>query len=420
MASPKTRLPLILVGILSVASIILSSMIFNLKPMASENADLREERILPEESVLEITERPSMSENSQTMEGAANAQTKDLAAMEEAARQLAEQITSKEASAEVVSTTDGLSAEKKQITSQSLKPEEDLDTTEQESSTRTDYAVSSSVEEKSTDVQTADQTQQQENAAEQTAVSSGETETVEEASVSQEGSQSDETSLQTEDSVQEASSGDVTEAAEGTTETPETPSEESAEAPAQESSQNTEEASSETTTEESSEPASGTSEEETQEQPAQEAEAQESQEGEQETASTEENPGTTDRGQETSGGSTTGGYTDLDYLAALCQIEAGPYYDGSLAVANCVLNRLYAGFGSSIYEIIYAPYQFACGNIMYLLDTGSVSSVCYEAAQDALNGVNNIGGYLYFNGTTWLDPSTLDCPYVVIGGNCFY
>lgn len=117
--------------------------------------------------------------------------------------------------------------------------------------------------------------------------------------------------------------------------------------------------------------------------------------------------------------SAPGSYSDLDYLAAICQIEAGYNYEGCLAVANVILNRVNAGFGSSIYDVIYAPYQFATGWMDYYLENGS-SSTAYEAAAAALAGSNNIGGYLYFNGTTWLNPETLDCPYVVIGGNVFY
>ena len=117
--------------------------------------------------------------------------------------------------------------------------------------------------------------------------------------------------------------------------------------------------------------------------------------------------------------SAPGTYSDLDYLAAICQIEAGYNYEGCLAVANVILNRVNAGFGSSVYDVIYAPYQFATGWMEYYLQNGT-SSTAREAAAAALAGSNNVGSYLYFNGITWLDPETLDCPYVVIGGNVFY
>ena len=117
--------------------------------------------------------------------------------------------------------------------------------------------------------------------------------------------------------------------------------------------------------------------------------------------------------------SAPGTYSDLDYLAAICQIEAGYDYEGCLAVANVVLNRVNAGFGSSVYDVIYAPYQFATGWMEYYLQNGT-SSTAREAAAAALAGSNNVGSYLYFNGMTWLDPETLDRPYVIIGGNVFY
>lgn len=118
-----------------------------------------------------------------------------------------------------------------------------------------------------------------------------------------------------------------------------------------------------------------------------------------------------------SGGSAS--YSDLDYLAAICQIEAGYNYEGCLAVANVILNRVNAGFAGSVYDVIYQPYQFATGWMNYYLENGT-SSTAREAAAAALAGSNNIGSYLYFNGTTWLNPETLGRPYVVIGGNVFY
>lgn len=113
-------------------------------------------------------------------------------------------------------------------------------------------------------------------------------------------------------------------------------------------------------------------------------------------------------------------YSDLDYLAAICQIEAGYSYDGCLAVANVVLNRLnHSDYPDNIHDVIYESYQFATGWMSYYLENGT-SSTARQAAADALAGSNNIGGYLHFNGTTWLNPDTLGCPYIVIDGNCFY
>ncbi|MCR5546477.1 MAG: cell wall hydrolase, partial [Lachnospiraceae bacterium] len=94
-------------------------------------------------------------------------------------------------------------------------------------------------------------------------------------------------------------------------------------------------------------------------------------------------------------------YDDVTLLAALIQCEAGnECYEGQLAVGAVVVNRLHSGaYGNSIYSVIYAPYQFGPAR------TGAVASVaasgpsasCRQAAQEALNGVSNIGGCTCFH-----------------------
>jgi len=145
----------------------------------------------------------------------------------------------------------------------------------------------------------------------------------------------------------------------------------------------------------------------------------ESEESADDTPSYETNPGITYR-DVTEGGRVVDGYTEYEYLAALCQIEAGSSYEGCLAVANVVINRLNYGYASTIYDVIYAPWQFATGSLVSFLESGSVSDAAYNGAADALAGINNVGSFCCFNGTAWLDPATLSTPYVVIGGNCFY
>lgn len=115
-----------------------------------------------------------------------------------------------------------------------------------------------------------------------------------------------------------------------------------------------------------------------------------------------------------------GEYSDLDLLAAICQIEAGYDYDGCLAVANVVLNRLNTGFDDcqTIYQVIYYPNQFATTWMSHYLKNGT-SDVAREAAADALAGANNIGDYLYFYADWYAQPETLNCSYLLIGGNCF-
>lgn len=117
--------------------------------------------------------------------------------------------------------------------------------------------------------------------------------------------------------------------------------------------------------------------------------------------------------------------SDLYLLAAIVYAEAGgESYDGQLAVANVVLNRVYSGAwgGSSISAVVYAPNQFTAiysSAFTNALSTGG-SSTSLQAAQDALNGANNIGGYTSFR-PTWNTPSSVySGSYTQIGNHVFY
>ena len=86
---------------------------------------------------------------------------------------------------------------------------------------------------------------------------------------------------------------------------------------------------------------------------------------------------------------------DVTLLANLIWCEAGgESYDGQLAVGAVVVNRLNAGYASSISGVIYQPYQFgpaSSGKLASAIASGSASSSCIQAAQEALSGVSNIG-----------------------------
>ena len=97
---------------------------------------------------------------------------------------------------------------------------------------------------------------------------------------------------------------------------------------------------------------------------------------------------------------------DVTLLANLIWCEAGgESYEGQLAVGAVVVNRLYAGYASSISGVIYQPYQFSpagSGKLASAIANGSASSSCYQAAQEALSGITNIGSAKNFhraNGT---------------------
>lgn len=116
-------------------------------------------------------------------------------------------------------------------------------------------------------------------------------------------------------------------------------------------------------------------------------------------------------------------YDDAYLLACLVSMEAGyESYEGQLAVANVVLNRVRSGkWGSSISSVIYAPNQFpsATGSVMQgYLQNGPLSTA-QQAANDALAGNNNIGSFMSFLNKNYIDTDSLS-DYQIIGNHCFY
>lgn len=115
-------------------------------------------------------------------------------------------------------------------------------------------------------------------------------------------------------------------------------------------------------------------------------------------------------------------YDDTYLLACLIHMEAGAEpYEGKLAVANVVLNRLRAGYGSTISEVIYARGQFTGANTGALANrlAKGPNDECLQAAAEALNGVNNIGDYRNFISVGWANYNAYSS-YTIIGNHCFY
>lgn len=99
------------------------------------------------------------------------------------------------------------------------------------------------------------------------------------------------------------------------------------------------------------------------------------------------------------GGTVTAGGSDQAMLAALVECEAGgESYEGQLAVASVVVNRVKSGsFPNTISGVIYQGGQFspvASGRFAMVLARGASGS-CAQAAQAALSGGTNVGS-LYF------------------------
>lgn len=92
-------------------------------------------------------------------------------------------------------------------------------------------------------------------------------------------------------------------------------------------------------------------------------------------------------------------YDDVTLLGALIQCEAGgECYEGKVAVGAVVMNRLRRGYAGSISGVIYQGGQFTpaySGSLASRLARG-VSSSCLQAAQEAINGVDNVNGATNF------------------------
>lgn len=107
------------------------------------------------------------------------------------------------------------------------------------------------------------------------------------------------------------------------------------------------------------------------------------------------------------GSSTNYSSDELKLLACLVMAEAGNQtYEGKLAVANVVLNRVKSSkFANSISGVIYQKGQFSVASSgslkkqlsQYSSYNTNSQKLAIQAAKDALSGVNNIGKRLYFN-----------------------
>ena len=114
-----------------------------------------------------------------------------------------------------------------------------------------------------------------------------------------------------------------------------------------------------------------------------------------------------------------------DDAAILCQIvmcEAGSEdIIGQIMVANVILNRVNAGtFGSSVYDVVFAPGQFEpVGSGFYWMVTPTES--VKEAVYRALNGEDYSEGALYFCSRYYSGWHDSNLTYVTEhGGHIFY
>lgn len=118
-------------------------------------------------------------------------------------------------------------------------------------------------------------------------------------------------------------------------------------------------------------------------------------------------------------------------LACLIDYEAGwEPYEGKLAVANVVLNRLRSPYyGSTITKVIYAQGQFTGVSNgkggpstkfqTQFLDKGPRTAECMTAAREALAGKNNIGTFKNFRSLKKAQYGSYS-KYQVIKNHCFF
>lgn len=117
-------------------------------------------------------------------------------------------------------------------------------------------------------------------------------------------------------------------------------------------------------------------------------------------------------------------------LACIVDWEAGwESYEGKLAVANIVLNRVRnPRYDNTIKGVVYARNQFsgvsdgygnASASFQARLDAGPRTEECLRAAMEAISGVNNIGSYTSFR-ALWVANYEAYSSYTIIGNHCFF
>ena len=110
---------------------------------------------------------------------------------------------------------------------------------------------------------------------------------------------------------------------------------------------------------------------------------------------------------------------DRYLLANLIYCEAGGEpYAGQLAVGSVVINRVLSSqYPDSVVGVIYQNKQFSpvgSGRLALALAENRATEKCYQAADEAMAGITNVGNCVYFR--TPIEGLT----GISIGGHIFY
>jgi spore germination cell wall hydrolase CwlJ-like protein len=123
---------------------------------------------------------------------------------------------------------------------------------------------------------------------------------------------------------------------------------------------------------------------------------------------------------------TSGAYaasaTELEWLAATIQAEAGgESYTGKLAVGSVIMNRVKSSaFPNTVISVITQNLQFASyrsGKVELIIAKGP-NSTCLRAAQEVLDGAR-VGDYLFFMTQYYADYYGIS-EYTMIGNHAFF
>lgn len=92
---------------------------------------------------------------------------------------------------------------------------------------------------------------------------------------------------------------------------------------------------------------------------------------------------------------------DRKLLANLIYCEAGAEpYEGQVAVGAVVINRVLSScYPNTVVGVIYQNKQFspvACGRLALALANDKATASCYQAADEAMRGITNVGQCVYF------------------------
>ncbi|MBE5951572.1 MAG: cell wall hydrolase [Lachnospiraceae bacterium] len=94
---------------------------------------------------------------------------------------------------------------------------------------------------------------------------------------------------------------------------------------------------------------------------------------------------------------------EIYLFATIIYTEAGnQQYEGKLAVANVILNRLEQGrYGNTLADVVFAEGQFsgAAPELIARAQARGIPDACFKAAREALAGRNNIGDFRFFRTT---------------------